>query len=258
MDNPELRTDDREFYAGSVDYFDEENAHHIKKHLEIVTSYVDAISESLDAFYSRRNGNVRFVELGAGTCLTSLSLRKRYPQAAFTCVDISMWRMEQLVGKSAALVGVDGSGIEFAECDMSNKLPFGDAQFDIVVFDASLHHSCNIWLTLSECKRILALDGAVAALREQYLAPFTAGYALRRLLRTKEVQSGVAENAYLKDQYAYYFLANGFSPQFRSVTPNARWRLISPLNGLLFSKWSIWATVARCPSLDRQAVGGSF
>ena len=25
MENPELRTDDREFYAGSVDYFDEAN-----------------------------------------------------------------------------------------------------------------------------------------------------------------------------------------------------------------------------------------
>ena len=89
------------------------------------------------------------------------------------------------------------------------------------------------------------LRGAVAALREQYLAPFTAGYALKRLLQTKEVQSGVAENAYLKDQYAYYFLANGFSPQFRGVTPGAQWRLLSGLNGLLFSKWSIWAPVTR-------------
>jgi ubiquinone/menaquinone biosynthesis C-methylase UbiE len=140
---------------------------------------------------------------------------------------------------------VNGDGIELAECDMSSKLPFDDSQFDIVVFDASLHHSCNMWLTLSECKRILAPDGAVAAFREQYLAPFSAGHALKRLLQTKEVQSGVAENAYLKDQYAYYFLANGFSPQFRPVTPGVKWRLLSPLNGLLFSKWSIWAPVAR-------------
>jgi hypothetical protein len=102
-----------------------------------------------------------------------------------------------------------------------------------------------MWLTLSECRRVLAPDGAVAALREQYLAPLTAGYALKRLLRTKEVQSGVAENAYLKDQYAYYFLANGFTPQFHGVTPGAQWRLLSALNGLLFSKWSIWAPVTR-------------
>jgi ubiquinone/menaquinone biosynthesis C-methylase UbiE len=245
MDNPELRTDDQEFYAGSVDYFDTENKRYIEKHLEIVKLYIAAVSGSLDEFSSRRNGDVRFVELGAGSCLTSLSLRKMYPRAKFTCVDISMTRMRELIGKSASLVGVDDSGIELVECDISNKLPVGDGQFDIVVFDASLHHSRNIWRTLEECRRILAPDGAVAALREQYLAPLTAGYALRRLLKTKEVQSGVAENAYLKEQYAYYFKATGFSPQFRSVTPNAQWRLLSPLNGLLFSKWSIWAPVAR-------------
>jgi|tagenome__1003787_1003787.scaffolds.fasta_scaffold20989539_11 ubiquinone/menaquinone biosynthesis C-methylase UbiE len=245
MADIELRADDRKFYAGSVDYFDAENQPRIKKHLEVVKAYIGAVADSLDAFYRRRNGNVRFVELGAGTCLTSLSLRKMYPQASFTCADISMSRMKQLLGKSAGLVGVDGSGIQFSECDMSNELPFGDAQFDVVVFDASLHHSRNIWLTLGECRRILARDGAVAALREQYLAPFTAGYALRRLLQTKEVQAGVAENAYLRDQYAYYFLANGFSPHFRGVTPSAQWRLFSPLNGLFFSKWSIWATVER-------------
>jgi ubiquinone/menaquinone biosynthesis C-methylase UbiE len=245
MDNPDLRTDDREFYAGAVDYFDAENVQQIGKHLEVVQSYVAAIADRLDAVYASKNGNVGFVEIGAGTCLTSLSLRKMYPKARFTCADISMSRMQQLLENSARLVGVDGGGIEFAECDMSNQLPFGDNQFDIVVFDASLHHSRNMWLTLSECKRILAPDGAVAALREQYLAPFSAGYALKRLLQTKEVQSGVAENAYLKDQYAYYFLANGFSPQFRGVTPGAKWRLLSPMNGLLFSKWSIWAPVTR-------------
>ena len=245
MENPDVRTDDREFYAGSVNYFDGENEAQIRDHLEIVRTYIAAVSEYLDQFYRQRNGKVKFLELGAGTCLTSLSLRKMYPLAKFTCADISMSRMQQLLENSARLVGVDGGDIEFAECDMSNKLPFGDGQFDIVVFDASLHHSRNIWLTLSECKRILTPGGAVAALREQYLAPFTAGYALKRLLQTKEVQSGVAENAYLKDQYAYYFLANGFSPQFRAVTPGAQWRLLSGLNVLLFSKWSIWAPVTR-------------
>ncbi|MGB8402246.1 methyltransferase domain-containing protein [Bradyrhizobium sp.] len=245
MDNPDVRSDDREFYAGSVNYFDQENEGQIKKHLGIVKSYIAAISDCLDQFYLRRNGDVRFVELGAGTCLTSLSLRKMYPQAKFTCLDISMSRMQQLLGKSARLVGADGSGIELVECDMSNKLPFGDSQFDIAVFDASLHHSRNIWLTLAECRRILAPDGAVAVLREQYLASLTAGYALKRLLQTEEVRSGVAENAYLKDQYAYYLSANGFAPQFRSVTPGAHWRLLSPLNGLLFSKWSIWAPAVR-------------
>jgi ubiquinone/menaquinone biosynthesis C-methylase UbiE len=245
MENPDVRTDDREFYAESVNYFDAENEALIRNHLEVVKSYIAAVSDCLGQFYRQRNGKVRFLELGAGTCLTSLSLKKMYPLATFTCADISMSRMQQLLARSAKLVGVEPGGIELAECDMSNPLPFADNQFDIVVFDASLHHSRNMWTTLAECKRILATDGAVAALREQYLAPFTAGYALRRLLQTNEVQSGVAENSYLKEQYAYYFSANGFAPEFRSVTPGALWRVLSPLNGMLFSKWSIWAPVLR-------------
>ncbi|QOZ52014.1 class I SAM-dependent methyltransferase [Bradyrhizobium sp. CCBAU 53338] len=245
MDSPDVRANDQAFYAGSVDYFDPKNERYIRSHLDVVKSYISAVSDPLEKFYRSRGGNVRFAELGAGTCLTSLSLRKMYPQASFTCVDISLSRMQLLLGKAASLVGVSPEGIELTECDMSNRLPFENKQFDIVVFDASLHHSCNIWLTLSECRRILAPDGAVAALREQYVAPLTASYALRRLLRTQEVQSGVAENAFLKEQYAYYFAANGFVPAFHSVTPGVHWRLLSPLNGLLFSKWSIWAPLAR-------------
>src|SRR5262249_8695101 len=161
--------------------------------------------------------------LGAGTCTTTLSLRKIYPEASFACADISLSRMEQLIKKTAGLVGVDVNGIELTQCDISDTLPFCDGQFDIVVFDASLHHSCNVWLTLAECRRILVGDGAVAALREQYLAPFTAAYALQRLLQTEEVRAGVAENAYLKEQYAYYLSANGFAPQFYGVTPEPIW-----------------------------------
>src|SRR6202035_4243816 len=93
MDNPELRTDDQSFYAGSIDYFEGENKRYIEEHLAIIKLYIAAISDSLDQLYRRRNTGLRFLELGAGTCLTSLSLRKMYPQASFTCVDISITRM---------------------------------------------------------------------------------------------------------------------------------------------------------------------
>jgi ubiquinone/menaquinone biosynthesis C-methylase UbiE len=243
MHDAGFRTRDQEFYAGSVDYFDDENLGHMEKHLGIVGYYIRAIATPLNTFSARRNGHVRFLELGAGSCTTTLSLKKTYPDASFTCADISLSRMEQLIKKTADLVGVDANGIELAQCDISNPMPFHDCRFDVVVFDASLHHSCNMWRTLAECRRILLQDGAVAALREQYLAPFTAGYALRRLLQTEEVRAGVAENAYLKEQYEYYFSANGFAPQFHGVAPGPHWRLLSPLNGVLFSKWSIWAPI---------------
>jgi ubiquinone/menaquinone biosynthesis C-methylase UbiE len=244
MQDQRPRKRDQEFYAGSVNYFDDENAGYMARHFSVVRSYIRAISPALDPFAAQLNGRIRFLELGAGTCTTTLSLRKMYPEASFTCADISLSRMEHLIAKTASLIGAAPEGIELVECDISHSLPFHDGQFDIVVFDASLHHSCNIWRTLAECRRVLARNGAIAALREQYLAPFTAGYALRRLLKTEEVRSGVAENAYLKAQYAYYFSANGFAPQFYGVTPELLFRLLSPLNGLFFSKWSIWAPLA--------------
>src|SRR5262249_36383330 len=143
MQDAGFRTRDQEFYAGSVNYFDGENLPQMEKHLAIVGSYLRAISSPLDAFGVRRGGRIRFLELGAGTCTTTTLLRKTYPDASFTCADISLSRMEQLVRKTANLVGVDADGIELVQCDISELLPFRDGQFDVVMFDASLHHSCN-------------------------------------------------------------------------------------------------------------------
>src|SRR5262245_56420415 len=92
MGNPELRADDREFYAGSVNYFDGENRRSIEDHLDVVKSYIASVASVLEEFCNHRNGEVRFLELGAGTCITSLSLKKMYPKASFTCADISMSR----------------------------------------------------------------------------------------------------------------------------------------------------------------------
>jgi ubiquinone/menaquinone biosynthesis C-methylase UbiE len=211
----------------------------IEAHAATVARFLDPIIPNLQTLGGR--GHLDVLELGAGTCLTSLMIRKAIPQVRLTCLDISLMRMQALLEDSAKLVGTRHDGIELVEADIGEELPFENARFDAIVFDASLHHSCNIWTTLRECARVLRPDGAVAALREQYLAPLTAGYALDRLLRTHEVANGVSENAYLKEQYAYYFRANGFAPRFYPVVPTAKWRLLSPLNGIVFSKWSIWA-----------------
>lgn len=171
-------------------------------------------------------------------------LRSSFPDCSLTCADISRSRMETLIGKSAAAVGASAEGAKLVELDFSDALPFQDAEFDLIVFDAALHHSRNIWMTLAECHRVLDARGAVAALREAFLAPLTYRYAMRRLSRSPEVRAGVAENAYLKEQYAYYFDVNGFSPDFIPVTPPGwKWRMAAPFNGIAIAKWAIWAPV---------------
>jgi ubiquinone/menaquinone biosynthesis C-methylase UbiE len=237
------RDADKSFYSASVNYYDPDKREGFGSHVETVSRYLDAVVPSLQRHLEGKN-SVDIAELGAGTCLTTLMIRKRFPTARFTCLDISLSRMQALIEESAALLGTHHEGIELIEADFSNALPLDDTRFDIVVFDSALHHSRSIWTTLRECKRILRPNGAVAALREQYLATLTSSYVLRRLLRTPEVQAGVAENAYLKAQYAYYFRAAGFDPKFYSVAPRRHWPLFSSLNGIVYSKWSIWAPLA--------------
>jgi ubiquinone/menaquinone biosynthesis C-methylase UbiE len=236
----DLRQTDKAFYDDETDYLAPDKIDSLDKHMAQHACYIDAVAASLRELLSRRR-NVRMLELGAGTCLTSLLLKKRFAISEVTCADISRKRMETLAPKYAELVGVNLEGVSFVEADFSNPLPFKNEIFDLVVFDAALHHSANIWLTLSQCHRILRPGGVLLALREQYLASATAGFAIHRLLRSPEVEAGVAENAYLREQYAYWLRANGFLPRFLAVQPKLIWRILAPLNGIAFSKWSIWA-----------------
>jgi ubiquinone/menaquinone biosynthesis C-methylase UbiE len=217
----------------------------LKQHVETVDEYLAAIAD-------RVKTHPRVLELGAGTGTASLLLRKRIPGARIVCSDISLPRMQTLMPRMAELVGVSCDDIDLVENDFSYPLPFEDDSFDIILFDGALHHSRNIWTTLEECRRIVAPNGAVAAIREQYLAPLTFNFAIDRLLNTPEVKAGVAENAYLRKQYEYYFRAAGFDPTFYRVSPG-KWKFLAPFNGIAFSKWSIWATISNHGSSGHQS-----
>ena len=234
-----MRRRDHAYYAAQTGHFDHSQLPVLVTYANLVAEYLDPIWPRLQDLAARRNP-LRIIELGAGTCMASLIIRKRLPAAEFTCLDISLPRVEKLIAAAAAALGSDCKGVHLVEADFSDRLPLNDAQFDVVLFNAALHHSRNIWMTLDECQRVLAPEGAVIALREQYLAPLTYGYALRRLLRTPDVAGGVSESAFLRAQYEYYFLAAGFDPLFHAVNPG-RFRMLWLLNGLAFSKWSIWA-----------------
>jgi ubiquinone/menaquinone biosynthesis C-methylase UbiE len=237
---PQPHEADKAFYSGSINYLEPDQRAQFASHVGVVSGYLDTVTPALRE-KAEGLANIDILELGAGTCLTSLMIRKRIPNARLTCLDISLSRMSKLIEEMARFVGTFHQEVQLIEADFSVGLPLQEARFDLVLFDASLHHSRNIWCTLRECRRVLRSGGVVVALREQYLAPLTYRFALKRLLRTPEVRAGVAENAYLKDQYAYYLRAAGFEPTFYPVHPSSKWLLLSPLNGIAYSKWSIWA-----------------
>lgn len=185
--------------------------------------------------------DVRVLDLGAGSCTTSLILSRETFVREIVAADLSTQRMQQMMPHTQAIFGGQPDKLDLREINMNDELPLESDSFDLVLMDAALHHSRNIWLTLREIRRILKPQGYFVAQREHYVSPLTAGYSFRKLLQTDEVQSGVSENAYLKSQYNYYLRATGFEPRFVPVLAELRFKLLFFANGWLFSKYNILA-----------------
>lgn len=185
------------------------------------------------------------LELGAGSCTTGAIVSKYSAVKSVTECDISEKKMIELSKSVCDIVGGDFSKLKFKECDFNLPLPFADATFDVVIMDAALHHSRNMFFTLSEIKRVLKSDGVFIAQREQYVSPLTHWLTFRRLLQSPEVCAGVSENAYLKSQYDYYLRASGFVPKFRPVLSGFLQNMLFFLNGLVFSKYNIVSTIKK-------------
>ena len=185
--------------------------------------------------------DVRALEMGAGTCCLSLMLSDLSCVKEVVCLDISAARMQAFVPVAARAISSRPEKLKFIQSDMGDSLSFDDSSFDLIVFDASLHHTRSIWRTLAECYRVLAPDGLLVAQREQYLGMFTSSQKLEQLIDSEEVKNGVSENAYLKAQYLYYFRATGFHTRFIPVAENLLQKLLLPFNGLIYSKWVLIA-----------------
>lgn len=236
-------TADKAFYDAETHYFSDPTF--MPSHRAVIEAYVSRYRDTLAALAQRKGRKLSTLELGAGTCTLSLVLSREPWIGSMHCTDISAHRMDSLARKVAEHIGGRIDLLTFGEADFTDPLDFADGQFDVVLFDAALHHSRNMWNTLRECHRVLSRDGVLIAQREQYAATLTAPWVLRRLLLSQEVAAGVSENSYLKEQYEYYMRAMGFRPSFLPVAPGK----LAPLwflNGLVFSKWVIVA--ARQPS----------
>jgi ubiquinone/menaquinone biosynthesis C-methylase UbiE len=180
-------------------------------------------------------GPLRALELGAGSCGLSL-LFSRWPEVEEVVpFDISRKRMEGLLPLSRSCLGGDPAKLRIVEGDFNVPLPFPDRSFDIVAFDAALHHSRSIWTTLGECRRVLKDGGRLVAQRENTVSPVRARGQLRRLLASPEVRAGVSENAYLKEQYEYYLRAAGFEAEFIPMRKTALKKVLFFLEGVLFA-----------------------
>jgi ubiquinone/menaquinone biosynthesis C-methylase UbiE len=237
-------TADKTFYDAETHYFSDPSF--MRSHQAVVEAYVSKYRGLLADLAKNKGRKLSTLELGAGTCTLSLTLSREPWIGSMRCTDISAHRMNTLAETVATHIGGRIELLSFGAADFTDPLRFADGEFDVVLFDAALHHTRNIWNTLRECHRVLSDDGVLIAQREQYAAPLTYRRALRKLLRSEEVAAGVSENSYLKDQYEYYMRATGFRPTFLPVA-HGKLAPLWFLNGLVFSKWVIVA--------ERQAGG---
>lgn len=228
--------------SSDKEYYDQENigsrVEHEKWMKEIefyFTSYADRLNSALIG----TSGKV--VELGAGSCGLSTCLSRLSNVTHVYAVDISMARMQKMIDLSCEILGGNKEKIEPIASDFNARLPFDDGSLDVVLFDAALHHSRNMWHLLAECNRILKKNGLLIAQRESYLSAIRAKNQIHRLMRTPEVSSRVSENMYLKEQYEYYLSVNGFSPSFQPVTMSKLKSLLFFVNGILFCDGVIWS-----------------
>ncbi|WP_034259885.1 class I SAM-dependent methyltransferase [Altibacter lentus] len=118
------------------------------------------------ANYCQERSDLRLLSLGAGTCSHELELA-RYPQfAEIVCVDLAENRLAQAkeIAEAQQL-----SNIHFVASDL-NTYPFAEEYFDIVLFNASLHHFEQVEkLLTSQVNKTLKPNGYVVI--NEYVGP---------------------------------------------------------------------------------------
>ena len=209
-----------------------------EKWMREIEFYFVSYADKLNSALSGTRGKI--AELGAGSCGLSVCLSRLSNVKHIYAVDISMDRMQKMIGLSGEILNGDLSKIEPLASDFNASLPFDDGALDAVFFDAALHHSRSMWHLLAECRRVLSESGFLIAQRESYLSAFRAEKQLDNLLKTPEVAASVSENMYLKKQYEYYLTVNGFGVQFLPRSKNPLKKLLRRFNGLLFTDGVLW------------------
>lgn len=172
------------------------------------------------------------LDIGAGRGIASYSLAR------------DGFSVTALEPDASALVGAEAirglarvSGLPIAVCqEFSEKLPFADAQFDVVFARAVLHHTSDLKAACEEFLRVLKPGGVFVAVREHVISKpedLTAFFDVHPL---HKVYGG--ENAFLLEQYIDAIRGAGF--ELESVLSP----LESPINYAPHTRKSLQAELA--------------
>lgn len=179
------------------------------------------------------------LDVGAGRGIASYALAK----AGFK-VDALEPNSSAFVGAEAIRRLADATGLPIVvTAELSEKLPYADAQFDVVFARAVLHHTQAMAAATSEIHRVLRPGGLFLAVREHVISrredlpEFLRVHPLHRLYG--------GENAFLLEEYHSAIAAGGFR-KVQTLNP-----LASPVNYAPHTRQSL-----RCEMVSRAARAG--
>ena len=207
-------------------------------------SFLRSIQERVPIFYflkKKYNFKGEVLELGAGSCWLSALVSKVPEVKNVYAVDISKELLERIGNKVINDLKGNKEKIKLVSADF-HKLSFTNNKFDVIIYDASLHHAQNLPILLEEVNRVLKNDGILVAIREP-IKSFLYRYNLRKFGR-KEIKKGATENIYSKAEWKKYFDQAGFELNFfgefnksDKKTNILKIPFFRSFNGILFSRY---------------------